>query len=273
MESNWRHVIRGLKRALAVTVRRDRAYAIRLCGQTFLVGYETRKGRQDRDYPLLQRLAQDRQCVFDVGANHGLASLVMSSTLAQDGFIYAFEASEETCQVARNNLSLNGLTYRAQVINALIGEQTGQVVDFYWDHTSGGASIIQGYLGHEIPIKKITLSLDTFCETQSVSPDLVKIDVEGAEGCVLAGMPNILANLRPAIAVELHSWREMTVARNAAQILEIIKPFDYQMIYLRTRSPVLDTGVLSSRGRCHVLLWPVERALPNWLNDFDTSGL
>jgi FkbM family methyltransferase len=273
MESNWRHVIRSLNRALALIINRKQAYAIQLCGQTFLVCYETRKSRQDRDYPLLQRLAQGRQCVLDVGASHGLASLVMSSAMAQDGFIYAFEASEETCQIARNNLSLNGLNSRAQVINALIAERTGQMRDFYWDHTSGGASIIQGYLGHEVPIKKITLSLDTFCETQNVSPDLVKIDVEGAEGLALAGMPNILANLRPAIVVELHSWREMTVARNAAQILEIVKPFDYQMIYLRTRSPVLDAEILTGRGRCHILLWPVERDLPNWLNDFDTSNL
>jgi FkbM family methyltransferase len=272
MKSDWLLAARDLKRALARTFHR-RGYPIQLCGETFRVCYETRKARQDRDYPLLQKLAQGKHYIFDVGANHGLASLVMSTSMAQTGEIYAFEASEETCQVARNNLALNGLAQRVRVINALIAEQTGQLVDFYWDHASGGASIIPGYLGHEAPLKKITLSLDTFCEAQDIVPDLIKIDIEGAEGRALAGMRKILANLRPAVVVELHSWREMTVEHNAAQILELLLPLDYQMIYLRNRVPIDDPKILAKRGRCHVLLWPVEQATPAWLSDFDTSNL
>lgn len=272
MKSAWLFAARSFKRALALSLHRE-TYAIQLCGRTFRVGYETRHNRQDRDYPLLQRLAMGKRCVFDVGANHGLATLVMSTTMAQDGRIYAFEASEETCQVARHNLALNGLERRVQVINALVADRTGQALDFYWDHTSGGASLIPGYLGHQTPIQKTALSLDDFCEIQNLAPDLIKIDIEGAEGRALAGMGKALAKLRPAVVVELHSWQEMPLARNAAQILALLPPLDYQMIYLRTRSPVKDPQVLASRGRCHVLLWPGEQALPDWLDAFDTSSL
>ena len=272
MKSDWLLAARHIKRALALSINR-RGYRVQLCGSTFRVGYETRKGRQDRDYPLLKRLAQDRRCVFDVGANHGLASLVMSTTLARDGQIYAFEASEQACQIARHNLALNGIASRVQVINALVADQTGEAVDFYWDHASGGASLIPGYLGHYEPIKKATLTLDAFIELQSLAPDFIKIDIEGAEGRALAGMRKIMTSTRPDVVVELHSWQEMTVTDNAAQILEYLHTLGYQMIYLRTRSPVRDTQVLTGRGRCHVLLCPAESALPGWLNDFDTSML
>ena len=272
MKSAWLLAARSIKRALALSLYRE-AYPIQLCGSTFKVGYETRHNRQDRDYPLLQRLAQGKRCILDVGANHGLAALVMSITLSQDGQIYAFEASEETCRVAGENLALNGLAQRVQVINALVADRSGEAVDFYWDHTSGGASLIPGYLGHQTPVQKTAITLDDFCEIQNLAPDLIKIDIEGAEGRALAGLRKTLAKHRPAVAVELHSWQEMPLVRNAAQILELLPPLDYQMIYLRTRSPVKAPQILASRGRCHVLLWPGEQPLPDWLDAFDTSSL
>jgi FkbM family methyltransferase len=272
MESGWLLAARQIKRALALSINR-RGYTVKLCGSTFRVGYETRRYHQDRDYPLLQRLAQDRRCVLDIGANHGLASLVMATRLAREGQIFAFEASEEACRIARHNLSLNEMASQVQVINALVAEQNGAAVDFYWDHTSGGASLIPGYLGHQMPIKKAALALDAFCEAQGLAPDLIKIDIEGAEGRALLGMREILANARPGVAVELHSWKEMTVASNAAQILEFLQPLYYRMIYLRTRLPLENPQALASRGRCHVLLWPAEIALPGWLDEFDTSRL
>jgi FkbM family methyltransferase len=272
MKSAWLLTARNFKRALALSLHRE-IYTIQLCGHTFRVDYETRSHRQDRDYPLLQRLAQDKNCVFDVGANHGLATLVMSTAISQDSQIYAFEASEETCQVARHNLALNGLSSRVQVINALVAEQTGAALEFYWEHTSGGASLIPGYLGHQTPIKKIATALDDFCEIQNLAPDLIKIDIEGAEGRALAGMRKILASSRPVVMIELHSWQGMPLERNAMQIFELLPGLDYQMIYLRTRAPVKDPQVLASRGRCHVLLWPVEQSLPDWLDSFDTSSL
>lgn len=272
MKSAWLLAARQIKRALALSLHR-RSYTLHLCGQAFSVAYESRSHHQDRDYPLLQRLAQGRRCVFDVGANHGLVSLVMSTAVLPEGQIYAFEASEETCLVARQNLALNGLAQRVQVINALIAEQSGQALDFYWEHTSGGASLVPGYLGHQTPVKKMATALDDFCEMQRLAPDLVKLDIEGAEGRALAGMRKTMANIRPAVIAELHSWPEMPLARNAAQILEFLIPLNYQMIYLRTRSAVKDPQVLASRGRCHVLLWPLEQALPDWLDSFDTSNL
>lgn len=272
MKATWLQTARDFKRLLALSFHR-RGYPLDLCGQTFRVGYETRNHRQDRDYPLLQRLARDRRCVFDVGANHGLVALVMSTAISPQGRIFAFEASEATCQVARSNLALNGVAQSVQVINALVAEQTGAALDFYWEHTSGGASLIPGYLGHQTPIKKIAVALDDFCEIHDLIPDLIKIDIEGAEGGAIAGARRILAAFRPAVVVELHSWQDMPLARNAAQILELLPALNYQMIYLRTRAPVNDPQVLASRGRCHVLLWPVERALPEWLDSFDTSLL
>jgi hypothetical protein len=45
------------------------------------------------------------------------------------------------------------------------------------------------------------------------------------------------------------------------------------VIYLRTRSAVLDPQVLADRGRCHVLLLNQSARLPEALEALDTSRL
>ncbi len=273
MNPEWKHMARAAKKALITTVvGRDR-FRLELCGHTFRVTYETRRRREDRDYPLLQRLAQGKSCIFDVGANMGLTSLVMSTTLKEAGRIYAFEASEDACRVAQENVALNGLSERIQMVNALITEQPGDVCDFYWAYTSGGASTIAGFLGHWFSIKKATLSLDAFCKHQAVFPELVKIDVEGGEARVVQGMTRVLHEAKPTVVVELHNWGNMTVVRNAEAILPLLHRVDYEMIYLRTCTEVIDPAVFESRGRCHVLLLPKGHSFPKQLEMLDTSRL
>ena len=49
------------------------------------------------------------------------------------------------------------------------------------------------------------VSLDAFLAARpTLVPDLVKIDVEGHEGDVLAGMRTMLAEHGPALVIELH---------------------------------------------------------------------
>ena len=49
----------------------------------------------------------------------------MSATMAADGRIVAFEASEDACTLIRANAALNGLADRVLVVNALIAERSG----------------------------------------------------------------------------------------------------------------------------------------------------
>jgi FkbM family methyltransferase len=269
----WRDTARSLKRAFVTTFVGQRGFTIDLCGQQFQVAYEARKHPADRDYPLLKQFAAGHSCILDVGLNIGLASLVMSTSMAGARRIYAFEASEEACRIAQDNFALNNLTDHIQVINALVGERSGDAIDFYWAHESGGASIFKGRLGHTYAVRKVALALDDFCERMAVQPGFIKIDVEGAEAAVLRGACHLLANCRPLVLTELHSWQDMTMATNAQTILEIIQPVNYKMIYLRTRQRIEDVSVLAKRGRCHVLLLPTDEPVPAWLETFDTSIL
>ena len=227
----------------------------------------------ERDYALLQTLARGKQCIFDVGANIGLTMLVMAETMAADGRLVAFEASEKGCYLIRDNAALNGLSARVQVVNALVSDRSGYALDFFGDAASGSASVIPGYLAHHRALRKATLALDDFVARTALLPEFIKIDVEGAELAVLAGLATTMRAVRPLIFVELHSWGDMTVPGTAARLLPQLAEMGYHMIYLRTKTVVNDPAELAGRGRCHVLLCPDGRPLPDALATFDTTGL
>lgn len=227
----------------------------------------------ERDYALLQTLARGKQCIFDVGANVGLTMLVMAETMAAGGRLVAFEASEKGCYLIRDNAALNGLANRVQVVNALVSDHSGYALDFFGDAASGSASVIPGYLAHHRALRKATLALDDFVARTALLPEFIKIDVEGAELAVLAGLATTMRAVRPLIFVELHSWGDMTVSGTAARLLPQLAEMGYHMIYLRTKAVVSDPAELAGRGRCHVLLCPDGRPLPDALATFDTTGL
>ena len=77
-----------------------------------------------------------------------------------------------------------------------------------------------------------TVTLDTLIDRGEVPPpDVVKIDVEGAEALVLKGFLGALQKYKPILFIEIHS-REL--ARECKDVLERL---DYRVVVLETMCP------------------------------------
>ena len=262
----WLEAARAIKRAMIGDQQ------IRLLGQRFTVTAESRGARDDRDYPVIAALARGRHTVLDIGANLGWTALIMARAEPAANII-AFDASEKACRLIERNAQLSALDDRIAVVEAVLAERSGLPIEFFWDHASGGASIIRGYLGHQRPLRKTSLALDDFVTAEQIEPDLLKIDVEGAEARVLQGAEETFERHRPTALVELHSWQGTALADNAASILDWAAARAYDVIYLRTRQKLKDVTPLEGRGRCHVLLLPTGQSLPGTLDGIDLSSL
>ncbi len=249
-----------------------RKFRLNILEQDLTVDYNLSRIKADRDYKLISQIAKDKHCFFDVGANHGAILLILASANPQMK-IHAFEASENAVNIINKNVLYNKLEHNVRVVNALIADCSGYAIPFYWQNSSGGASITKGRLGHNIEIYKSTLSLDDYCYHFNLKPDFIKMDIEGAENIAIKGMKNILKEIRPLIFLELHAFGEKLLYENAQDILYFISPFSYSMIYLRTGKPVTDTSIIKDRGRCHVLLKPNEIMDNDVLKDLDLKGL
>lgn len=247
-------------------------FPLTLFGQHLNVGYSLRSMVPDRDYAVILQLARNKKCVFDVGANHGIISLLIASKYTASK-VHAFEASEDAVNIINRNILLNGLNPSIRVINTLIADRSGYTIPFYWEGSSGGASISKGRLGHHIEINKSTLSLDDYARTANTFPDFVKMDIEGAENMAIKGMKEILTVSRPDVFIELHDFGSKKLHENAQEILDFVTPLNYLMIYLRTGKPLDTADVMRDRGRCHVLLQPREKYSAEYVESLDLHGL
>ena len=146
------------------------------------------------------------QVLFDIGANVGFYTVLGSRLVGAKGKVLAFEP------VARNLAYLYRHTVMNKLSNVTIvpaacsdsvslelfatGENnaTGHLAGERRDGGSGGSVSL-------VP----TLSVDAVVQKMDVTPNVMKIDVEGAELAVLKGAKVTLREAKPAIFLSTHS--------------------------------------------------------------------
>jgi hypothetical protein len=94
----------------------------------------------------------------------------------------------------------------------VVSDETGEV-DFWEGDDTMLASIARSaaergvVAGHDISRRVCpTTTLDAFCRSRKIVPDVVKIDVEGAEMKALRGAETFLRSRRGSIFLEVHPW-------------------------------------------------------------------
>lgn len=139
---------------------------------------------------------------WDVGAHIGYTIIMMAKSCA-DIDLVAIEPCADTVMRLEENLQLAGIADSAQIIQCAVWSSQGKQV--LWHSLRGPAcnSIISPSPEHMGAGETVsTVSLDDVL-TVAPKPDLVKIDVEGAEAPVLDGSRKILDEVRPVLVLEV----------------------------------------------------------------------
>ena len=118
-------------------------------------------------------------------------------------------------------------------------------------------------LGQSLRFK--TIALDNLCQQVGLVPDLIKVDVEGAENDVLAGSRHLVQSRKTRFLVEMHSSVQLPMSTNVQHVLEWCSATQYSAWYLKQHVQLRDPATVSTRGRCHLLLQPKEWEFPAWL--------
>lgn len=182
---------------------------------------------------------------YDIGANIGFYSTIAARLVGSNGHVYAFEPFSQSAQAARKNAAINHFDNVTVIVTAVSSRSGIIFLDTEGPstrHFSVSGDCAQGRL----KIKAITI--DDFLETSAARPpNLVMIDVEGAELDVLQGMMRTLRSHRPVLMVEVH-WLGTEFTRYVREHLE---PLGYTGMALN--GEVIPTAPV----RCHVLLYPM----------------
>lgn len=165
----------------------------------------------------LRQLIQPGMTCVDVGANVGLLTLFMAHHAGKTGQVFAFEPHPENVARLRGNVTRQGYEKRVAVKRAAVNDGSVDSITLYAGR--GHATSEWNIVGHdadghaaEAVLSVPAISLDTYFHAPQ-RIDVVKIDVEGAESQVLAGMQRIIHQWHPAMLIEVHddaNWRACT---------------------------------------------------------------
>ncbi len=160
---------------------------------------------------------------YDVGAHHGFFSLLAAGRVGPDGKVFSFEPFRANVERMRELFGANGVE-NAEIIEAAVGGEPGEPGEtaFHPGKHSATGSIL------EMPLARNDLTLTVSCTTLDEfagaypPPDVVKVDVEGAEALVLGGGRGLLSRRRARFIIELHGPRQ------AAEVGEILRGAGYE---------------------------------------------
>lgn len=136
---------------------------------------------------------------LDVGCNCGLYSC-LCAVARPDAEIIGFDPTPETIAVARRIADRNAFPIRYEQLALSDTEGTGTL--YISDRSEASNSLREGFRQAVGTVEVRTTTLDAYCESNSIRPDVIKIDVETFEAEVLRGGRNTIHKCQPYIIAE-----------------------------------------------------------------------
>jgi FkbM family methyltransferase len=167
--------------------------------------------------------------LIDIGSNVGLVTLLLADKVQQ---ILLFEPNPIAAHRARENLALNRLNF--EVHEVALSDKSG-TVGF---EDEGGVSTcnrtVSGFYSSVRTREVQCIQRDEFLAQSALKYPIcaVKIDVEGHENQVLAGMAGCLRNTRPRLVMFEYLQRT-----NLCESLRLFAGAEYKVFQLTSKGP------------------------------------
>jgi FkbM family methyltransferase len=201
-----------------------------VCGQSLVLNaYE----KQER--VVVESMLAAGMTVLDIGAHHGVYTLLASRKVGPNGRVLAFEPSVRERNRLIKHLRLNRCR-NVQVQSVALGSKPGWAELFVVEEVETGCNCLQ------VPRVSQTVTgtpvfvdtLDNCLLRRGIDRvDFMKLDVEGAELEVLKGAGRLLKRAdRPIILAEVEDIRTAAWGYQAREIVEFLRQYDYRWFRL-----------------------------------------
>lgn len=228
----------------------------------------TIREKVDQDDAWWFYLAKHHNEIFDIGCNVGYTALL---ALIQNPYrrIVLVDPNPKALSIAAQNLIKNGLGHHANYYSAFVGNRVDDTIKFY---TVGSGAAGSMYASHAQTASSVnsflevnTVTLDYLYEFYNFKPDLVKIDVEGAETLVMKAAKKIATETQCTFFIEMHNVQNLGMESAGQMMLDWCEEMNYRTWYLKTGEQLLSAETIKSRGKCHLLLLPKSKEYPAYL--------
>jgi FkbM family methyltransferase len=196
---------------------------------------------------------------FDVGAHFGYYSLLASHLAGPEGTVHSFEPTPSTYEVlCKNTASKPNITPRNMAMwsepRTLEFRDYGVAYAGFNSVETGGIedNMREGVRG--TPRKVQATTVDAYVRETGVRPDILKLDAEGAELNIIAGMTETIEKSRPILTVEVGDDPAKDISRSR-ELIEAVMAKGYKAFDAR-RGDVVPHQLLRKYEYDNILLMP-----------------
>jgi FkbM family methyltransferase len=183
----------------------------------------------------MRMLARPGDVAFDVGANSGYYSLLLSTLVGASGRVYGFEPIPATRELLLRNLARNEAT-NVEVVPIALSSEPGSVqMNVTATRNTGASHVVAASVDEPFRagiLETLTIqcsTADAFWESVGRPPvRLVKIDIEGHEFHAIRGMRQLLASSsRTIVMVEVRDSFLRAAGASAAELFDFLRALGY----------------------------------------------
>lgn len=173
---------------------------------------------------------------FDVGAHYGWISMVAAHRVGKSGRVVAFEPSPILADFLTYHKRVNQLR-QIELVSKAVSDVNAESVPFillndglsFRNSLTIGADDIPFVTSAEKTRDQVAaITLDRFVESTGSIPDVIKIDVEGAELLVLRGAEQVLRHYRPHLIIGVHPYW-LPQYDTGGQIFDLLNRHKYEV--------------------------------------------
>jgi FkbM family methyltransferase len=184
---------------------------------------------------LIGKITKPGMQVLDVGAHAGYYTVIFASRVGETGQVIAFEPDPGNFELLRRNIHANRLpnvVCEQAAVMSYEGEATLYLSSInYGDHrvfnSHDDNKFNTGIPRSTIPIR--TVVLDKYLRDKGVRPDLVKMDIQGAEMLALPGMIDTLSNPNVVLFCEFWPYTLRRAGSDPVKFLESLKELGFEL--------------------------------------------
>ena len=180
---------------------------------------------ENDELEFVDRFLEPGMTVLDIGAHHGLYSLLASKRVGGTGRVISFEPSPRERRLLEQHLKLNSCK-NVHVESVAVSDSAGTSSLYLVDGTEDGCNSMRmpatAQRTRRVEIE--TISLDEFADEMGLAEvDFVKLDVEGAELSMLRGAHRFLARQqRPVMLIEVQDIRCAPWGYRAKDVIRLL---------------------------------------------------
>ena len=141
---------------------------------------------------------------WDVGANAGFFSLLACRIVGPAGNVVSFDPDPRNCQSMQEACALNDLR-NWSIVPQAISSDPG-MVSFCYNEQGDSFGHLGKLGGGNDCIEVEATTLDRAVKAFR-PPQVIKMDIEGAEGLAMIGSSHMLNSIRPTWIIELHGMK------------------------------------------------------------------